>query len=163
MMQKFYQNDFPELERVVPEGCLFMSLIDIVAEEFNHQLTREKIHDIYHLCNERGIIGTWENKYDLGAYVWDHATLLNMASVVLGYKDAQWEYCARIYTELEKANGRTDYVLNSNYNTQSQYLIFQVKTTAINGHFKRMSYDPLKFGSKEICLRSTRYYRRVNL
>ena len=161
MKEKLYQNDLPELEGVAPEGCLYMSLTDIVAEEFNHEITREKHHDIYNLCNERGIIGTWENKHDLGAYVWDHTALLNMASVVLGYPDARWEYCARIYTEVEKLRGRTNHISNTNYTNISQYLIFQVRTTAISGHFKRMRYDPWKYGSKEICLKSTRYYRRV--
>lgn len=161
MNTKLYQNDLSELEGVSPQGCLFMSLCDIVAEEFNHVITREKYHDIYNLCNERGIIGTEEEKKADGAFVWDHTGVLNIASIVLGYKNAYWEYCARVYTDKEKLRGNSDYIYNSNYETVSQYLIFQVRTTAIKGHFKRMRYDPWKMGSKEVCLKSVRYYRRV--
>ena len=161
MITKLYQNDFPNLEGVVPQGCLFMDLLDIVAEEFNHALTREKVNDIYNLCNERGILGTSESKELDGAFVWDHTAVLNIASLVLGYKNSKWEYCARIYTEAERARGRKSYIPNIDYEKESGYLIFQVRTTEVPGHFLRFSYNPWKYGSKEICLKSTRYYRRI--
>lgn len=155
---KLKQNDFTEQEGMVSGGCLCMSLIDIVAEEFNHIMSKDEIINIYNLCNERGILGTQESKQQNGAYAWDHKAVLDMTSVVLGYKNASWEYCARVYIDrLSEHN----YISNPNYENLNCYLIFQVKTDAVPGHFKRFTYDPWKFGSKEVSLKSVRYYRRV--
>lgn len=158
MKNEVYQNDFTNLEGVVDGGCLYMSLLDIVSEEFKHELTRAKVCDIYRLCNDRGILGTWKDKNSDGAYVWDHKGVLEIASVVMGYKDAQWEYTARVY--IDRLSSK-NVIANPDYENLNCYMIFQVKTTAVSGHFKRFTYDPWKMGSKEISLISTRYYRRV--
>ena len=102
---KFYQNDFPEQAGMVSGGCLFMSLLDITAKEFNLELTREKVISIYELCNERGFIGKSSDKNLDGAFVWDHKAVLEMSSIAMGYKDAKWEYSARIYTDLLESQG----------------------------------------------------------
>ena len=160
MNKRLYQNDFPELPGVEPTGCLFMSLLDIVSEELKQPLTREDVDSIYHLCNERGILGTPLDKKEKGAYVWDHVSVLDIASLVLGQPDVTWEYCARIYTQAQEAKGKSSFIFNKKYETESTYLIFQVCTTEVPGHFLRMSYNPWKYGSKEKYLKSVRYYRR---
>lgn len=162
MKEKLYQNDFPELVGVQPSGCLFMCLLDIVAQELGHELTREKVHAVYGLCNERGLLGTSESSRDKGAYVWDHTAVLNMASIVMGRKDVAWEYCARIYSNRESSKGRKNYIVNKEYECQATAFIFQIKTCEGTGHFKRLNYDPWKPGTREINLKSIRYYRRIS-
>ncbi|MGB3465642.1 MAG: hypothetical protein WBA74_10240 [Cyclobacteriaceae bacterium] len=161
MEKIYYQNDFPELPGVYNNGCLYKSLLNIISEEFKYTYSKKEIREIYKKCNDLGYLGTSEGKNNNGAFVWDHVGVLNTASFHIGYR-VKWQYVARVYTQLMESKGYTSFVNDPNYqNDNNIYMIFQVRTTAVPGHFKRFNYDPWKMGSKEICLKSTRYYKRL--
>jgi len=161
MKKIYYQNDFPDLPGVYNNGCLYKSLINVVSKEFKYNFSKRQIRVIYRKCNDLGYLGTSENKNTDGAYCWDHIGILNTASFHIGFK-VKWLYVARIYTQLMESKGYTSFVNDPNYtNDPDLHMILQVRTTAVPGHFKSFDHDPWKFGSREICLKSTRYYKRL--
>lgn len=160
MRNKFYQNDFPQLEGVAETGCLYMSLLDMVQEELLYQFNRRDIESIYKLCNERGMLGTENSKNDLGAFVWDHTGVLNMACIVIGRKDITWSYLARIYSEVDEARGFESWTNDPEYIKNCTGLILQVKIMESSmGHFLRFNYDPWKTRTKPVHVKSVRYYK----
>ena len=161
MKKMFYQNDFEDLPGVKSGGCLYMSLMDIVREDCKYDFKKDDICEIYNECNKRGFLGVWNDRDADGAYCWNHLGILNTACEIIEH-DIRWEYTAKIYTKLMEEQGHRSFVNDSNYtNDDSIYMIFQVRTTKVSGHFKRFNYDPWKSGSREVCLKSTRYYKRV--
>lgn len=153
-----YQNDFKHLPQVDKEGCLFMSLIDVVAEAVSHPFDFREIEHIYWEANKEGSLGTENSRTENGVFVWNHMGVLNIASAVARRPDVTWEYCAKVYQSQELDKGLTSWIAVPNYWEVATAMIFQVQT-AIGGHFRRFDYDPWKTGTDERYLKSIRYYR----
>lgn len=150
------QTDFPDYKRLYDEGCLLMSLLDIVQESFEHAFSKIEIVDLYGHLNTLGALGTSVTPKDTGAYVYNHAQVLSVASWKISDR-AMWEYVGRIYTQSEEERGRTSF---GSYK-DSTHQIFQIQTADGIGHFRRLDYDPWGPGTQMVYLKSVRYYRRM--
>ena len=134
------QSDFKD--NIKKYGCLVFSLLDISEQMCGKRFNRKQIlHMIKHMIS-RGYI-------DEDMFVHDHAAVINEGNSYNAEPYIRAKYVGAQYLDHPEKNWGKN---------EGDYLIYQVRTDKVKGHFIRPYYNPYFPASKILSLRSVRYY-----
>ncbi len=158
-MKDNYQTDFGGY--LQKNGCLLFSLIKIATDIADKDISRRNVQmlvDRLHLYTKAEYnhiipaISDENDRNEPGAFVWDHAAVINETFKTLG-SDKRVSYTGRIYMPWQVAKGK------SNYGERGGDIIILHIQTPNTGHFRLPNWDPWEPGTKMVDLKSLRYYK----
>jgi len=158
MLNKLTQNDFPEWDWMVNTGCLLHSLRDIVEEESQHIFSHKEFTIITEVLLDMQVISDESNKNKKGAFVWNHEIVLNTMLEFVGVTNRKFEYSGRVYMPYY-TSWKPERYTNKGTHRKADYVIHQIYTSDGISHFRRPKYDPWKYGTTELHIKSERFYK----
>lgn len=136
-----YQNDFAD--EIEEYGCLWFSLMNVAEEMCGEKLNVKQILNMYDHLRDR-------NYMTKDCYVLNHAEVINEALSFMLHPEIRAEYIGSQYLDKPKESwGKSE----------GDFVILQVKTEFVAGHFIRPKYNPYFPASRVLSLRSARYYK----
>ena len=134
------QSDFTG--NIKKYGCLWFSLVNIAEEMCGCKLSHANVLHMYKHLQDRGYM-------DKQCFVKDHSAVINEALSYMICPEIRAVYTGAQYLDkLYKSWGASE----------GSYIILQVKTEFVPGHFLRFNYNPYYPPSKILGVRSVRYY-----